>query len=316
MHTVAVLALDGVIASDVATPVDAFGQVTLADGSPGYRVIVCAPEPTVSAGCFSLSDLQPLSLLQDADTVVVAGCLDPVAEPDPRALDALRAAADRGTRLVSICVGAFVLAAAGILDGRRATTHWLAADLLAQRYPAVRVDPRPLFIDEVSVLTSAGAAAGLDLCLYLIGQDHGAVVAADAARRAVVPLQREGDQAQFIKQSPVVDSQAPFAATLIWLRDNHRRPLSLSDIARQAGVSVRTLNRRFAEQVGDTPINHLRSLRIRTAKELLEGSDLPVERIAREVGFESPTSFREAFRELVGVPPVSYRRTFRPARAV
>ncbi|MGV9677798.1 GlxA family transcriptional regulator [Nocardia sp. NPDC003482] len=313
MHKVAILATEGVIPFDLSAPLEVFSRARFADGSPGYEVTVCGPRPAVSAGRFTLADLGPLDLLADADTIVLPGSenIDP---PPEFVLDALRAAAARGARLASICVGAFTLAATGLLDGKRATTHWIGADLLAARYPRVRVDPRPLFIDEGSVLTSAGAAAGLDLCLHLVNLDYGAAAAADAARLAVVPLRREGGQAQFINHLTEVDDRQPFADTLMWLRDNYRRELTLTDIAAHAGVSTRTLNRRFTEQVGATPITYLRTLRVRKAKELLEHTGLPVERVAREVGFTSMTTFRDTFRDLAGVTPTGYRAAFRARR--
>ncbi|MFD7509930.1 GlxA family transcriptional regulator, partial [Streptomyces sp. NPDC059853] len=198
MHTVAVLALDQVIPFDLSTPLEVFARTRLPDGRPGYRVRVCAEHAEVDAGAFTLRAPSGLEGLRDADTVIVPGTADPAAPLPPAVRDALRDAAARGTRIASICSGTFPLAATGLLDGLRATTHWLAAGALAERHPAVEVDPDVLYVDNGQFLTSAGAAAGLDLCLHLIRRDYGSAVAADAARLSVMPLEREGGQAQFI----------------------------------------------------------------------------------------------------------------------
>ncbi|WP_159945048.1 MULTISPECIES: GlxA family transcriptional regulator [unclassified Nocardiopsis] len=311
MHTVAVLALDEVIPFDLGTPLEVFGRTVLADGPAAYRVRVCAPRPSVRAGVFGLNDLDGLDALAEADTVVVPGRSDLSLPVPEEAATALRAVVDRGGRVASICVGAFVLAEAGLLDGRRATTHWAVAELLAERYPRVRVDPNVLYVDTGRVLTSAGAAAGLDLCLHMVRADYGAAVAAEAARLSVVPLEREGGQAQFINRRPRVARDSPLAATLGWMEQNSREPLTLKDIAAHLGVSVRTLNRRFHDETGTTPITWLRHTRVRQARALLESTGHTAERIAREVGFTSPANFREAFKEVVGVSPAAYRRSFR-----
>jgi transcriptional regulator GlxA family with amidase domain len=208
-------------------------------------------------------------------------------------------------------VGAFTLAATGLLDGLRATTHWRAAAALARRYPRVAVDPDVLFVDNGQFLTSAGAAAGLDLCLHLIRRDYGAAVAADAARTAVMPLERAGGQAQFIAHPPPIPDGATLEPLLRWLDQNAHRELTLGQIAAQARLSVRTLNRRFREQTGTTPLQWLHRARLRRAQCLLETTSLPVERIAGQVGFGSPTAFRDHFRRLVGTSPHAYRRAFR-----
>jgi transcriptional regulator GlxA family with amidase domain len=249
--------------------------------------------------------------LAQADTIVVPGRNEPQA-PTPRAaLVALRAAADAGTRIASICVGAFTLAEAGLLDGMRATTHWVAAPLLAKLYPDVVVDPDVLYVDNGQVLTSAGAAAGLDLCLHLVRRDYGAAIAAHASRLAVTPLHRDGGQAQFILRNAPAPSVATLAPVLRWLESNAHRELTLEDIAAAARTSVRTLNRRFHEETGQSPIQWLAGVRIRHAQELLETTDHSIERIARQVGFSSPTNFRALFRRATGVAPKSYRATFR-----
>lgn len=314
MHTVAVLALDGVIPFDLSTPIEVFGRTRLPDGRPAYRVRVCAPTEDVEAGAFTLRAPWPLDTLAEADTIVVAGISDPTAPVPDEVLDALRAAAARGTRLASICSGAFVLAATGLLDGHRATTHWAAAAQLADRHPAIDVDPDVLYVDNGQLLTSAGAAAGLDLCLHMIRRDLGSAVAADAARLSVMPLERDGGQAQFIvHEQPPAPRGSVIEPLLRWMEDNARRDLTLDDLASQAGMSVRTLNRRFREQTGTSPLQWLQRARIRQAQYLLETTAHPVDRIATQVGFGSPTAFRDRFKRLVGTSPHAYRRAFQGA---
>ncbi|AVZ74614.1 AraC family transcriptional regulator [Streptomyces lunaelactis] len=311
MHTVAVLALDGVIAFDLSTPIEVFGRTRLPDGRPAYRVRVCAPAGEVDAGAFTLRAPWPLQALAEADTIVLPGVADPDVPIPPEVLDALREAAGRGTRIASICAGAFVLAATGLLDGLRATTHWVAAPLLAARFPAVEVDPDVLYVDNGQFLTSAGAAAGLDLCLHLIRRDHGSAVAADAARLSVMPLERDGGQAQFIvHEQPPAPHGSVLEPLLRWMEDNTRRELTLDEVAAQAGMSVRTLNRRFREQTGTSPLQWLHRARIRQAQYLLETTGHPVDRIASQVGFGSPTAFRDRFRRVTGTSPNAYRRAF------
>ncbi|GAA0596248.1 GlxA family transcriptional regulator [Streptomyces crystallinus] len=311
MHTVAVLALDGVIPFDLSTPIDVFRRTRLPDGRCAYRVRVCSPVEEVDAGAFTLRAPWRLDALAEADTVVVPGCADPVAPVPDEALDALRRAAARGARIASICTGAFVLAATGLLDGRRATTHWAAAALLAERHPAVDVDPAVLYVDNGRVLTSAGAAAGLDLCLHMIRRDLGSAVAADAARLSVMPLEREGGQAQFIvPEHPPAPRGSTMEPLLRWMEENAGEDLTLDDLAARAGMSARTLHRRFREQTGTSPLQWLHLARIRRAQHLLETTAHPVDRIARQVGFGSPTAFRDRFKRLTGTSPHAYRRSF------
>jgi transcriptional regulator GlxA family with amidase domain len=312
MRTVAVLALDRVVPFDLSTPIEVFTRLRLPDGGPAYRVLVCGATPTVDAGAFTFQPPHGLDALADADTVILPGCADATAPVPDEVLDALRLAAARGARLASICSGAFVLAATGLLDGLRATTHWAAAGALAARHPAIDVDPDVLYVDNGRLLTSAGAAAGLDLCLHLIRQDHGSAVAADAARLAVMPLEREGGQAQFIvHEQPPTPRGSALEPVLRWMEDNCARDLALEDIAAHAGMSTRTLNRRFREQTGTTPLQWLHRTRIRRAQQLLEATDHPVDRIAARVGFGSPTAFRDRFKRVVGTSPHAYRSAFR-----
>ena len=311
MHTVAILALDGVIAFDLATPMEVFGRSRLPDGRPAYRVAVCAPTEEVNAGTFALRAPWRLNMLAEVETIIVPGLADPTAPIADEALAALRGAAANGVRLASICVGAFILAAAGLLDGLRATTHWNATDLLARRYPALQVDPDVLFVDNGQILTSAGAAAGLDLCLYLVRKDYGAAVAADAARISVMALEREGGQAQFIIHEPPPPDGATLEPLLRWMEEHAHQELTLAQIAAHASMSTRTLSRRFREQIGTTPLRWLHRSRLRRAQALLETTDQPIERIAQRVGFGSPTTFRDRFKQVVGTSPQAYRRAFR-----
>jgi transcriptional regulator GlxA family with amidase domain len=315
-HVVAVLALDRVIGLDLTIPCHVFDSTVLPDGTYPYEVRVCGSK-SVNAMVnthaeFTVRPPFRLGDARDADTIIVPGTWEPVS-PAPRAvLDLLRHAHRRGARVASVCTGAFVLAAAGLLDGRRATTHWDDSGDLARCYPDVEVDPDVLFVDnDGAVLTSAGVAAGLDMCLHLVANDFGASVAAATARRVVVPMVRDGGQAQFIVHEIPTDAPPLLGPTLAWMEDNLAQPLTLDDIAHHATMSIRSLNRRFREHVGTTPLQWLLALRIERAKQLLETTDLPVERIADEVGFGSAVTLRHHFTRRVRVPPQRYRAAFR-----
>ncbi|MFF0226197.1 GlxA family transcriptional regulator [Streptomyces sp. NPDC004629] len=312
MHTVAVLALDQVIPFDIAVPIDTFGWARLPDGREAYRIRVCSPPGEMSAGAFTVRAPYGLEALADADTIILPGVADPTVPLPPGVAEALRAAAANGTRIASICVGAFVFAATGLLDGLRATTHWAAARHLAARHPEITVDPNVLYVDNGQFLTSAGAAAGMDMCLHMIRKDYGSAVAAHAARMCVMPLEREGGQAQFIvHELPPAPAGATLEPLLEWLEDHCDQDLTLEEVAAKAGMSTRTLNRRFREQTGTTPLQWLHRARVRRAQHLLETTAHPVERIAHQAGFGSPTAFRERFRRVVGTSPQAYRRAFR-----
>lgn len=319
MHTVAVLAMPDTIAFDLATAVEVFGRVRLADGTPGYDVRVCATAPEVTAGPLRIGADLGLEGLAGADTVVVPGRNDTALPPPGGVLGRLRTAHASGARIASICTGAFTLAAAGLLDGRRATTHWMAADEFRAAFPAVDLDADVLYVDEGQILTSAGASAGLDLCLHMVAGDHGAAVAADAARMAVAPLHRSGGQAQFILRNRAgtgrLAERTELDDVLAWIEHEAHRDLTLTDIARYASMSVRTLNRRFQAETGQTPMQWVTGVRVRHAQQLLETTSYGVERVGREVGFSSAANFREQFRRLTGVPPVNYRNTFRERAA-
>ncbi|MGC0343515.1 GlxA family transcriptional regulator [Streptomyces sp. SLBN-8D4] len=318
MHSVAILVLDDVVPFDMAAPMQVFDWTRLPDGRPAYRVRLCAESPEVRAdGGFTLRVEHGLEALTEADTIVVPGCSPVAGPPSPRVLAALREAAAAGTRIASVCVGAFVLAEAGLLDGLRATTHWVAADDLARRFPAVEVQPDVLYVDNGQILTSAGAAAALDMCLHMIRRDLGSAVAAHAARMSVMPLEREGGQAQFIVYDhPPVPRGSTLEPVLEWVEDNLAHEITLGAMAARSGMSERTFSRRFREQTGSTPLQWLLRARVRRAQYLLENTGHPVERIARQAGFGSPTAFRERFRRVVGTTPQAYRAAFHAKDAV
>ncbi|MER8007943.1 helix-turn-helix domain-containing protein [Streptomyces sp. NPDC094149] len=311
MHSVAILALDQVVPFDLAAPMQVFDWARLPDGRRPYRVRVCAESPEVLGDGLVLRVDRGLDALADADTIVVPGRA-PGAGPTPEpVLAALRRAAAAGTRVASVCAGAFVLAETGLLDGLRATTHWMAAADLARRHPEVRVEPDVLYVDNGQILTSAGAAAALDMCLHMVRRDLGSAVAADAARMCVMPLEREGGQAQFIvHEQPPVPRGSTLEPVLEWIEDNLAGDITLGAMAARSGMGERTFSRRFREQTGTTPLQWLLRARVRRAQYLLENSDRPIERIAQQAGFGSPTAFRERFRRVVGTTPQAYRAAF------
>src|SRR6266699_2585640 len=309
LHQVAVLALPGVLALDFGIPVHAFGNW---DGGP-YAVTVCTeiPGPVRVEGAPALLIEHGLDALADADTIVVPGQAHPVPPSEP-----VRAAAARGTRMVSICTGAFVLAAAGLLDGRRATTHWQQTAALAHDYPAVTVDPNVLYVDEGNVLTSAGVAAGIDLCLHIIRTDAGAMAANQRARALVAAPHRTGGQAQYIDRPALPQRTGALGELRAWALRHLDEPLTVDQMARQACLSRRTLSRRFHDETGLPPMHWLLNARIDRARELLEASDAPVEVVARLSGLGTPANLRSLFKRHTGVPPSTYRSTFhRPAHA-
>jgi transcriptional regulator GlxA family with amidase domain len=316
MMVVAILALDGVVGFEAATPGQVFGTANAVTGEPTYeiRVVAATDEITTSATFGSLRLRTPWGLdsLAEADTILIPARDDFRVPPPEPVVAALRAAAARGARIASLCVGAFTLAATGLLDGLAATTHWEHAAELARQYPRIEVRPSVLFVDHGALLTSAGVAAGLDLCLHLVRRDLGAAVAADTARRVVMPPQRDGGQAQFIVHTDPADRRAaPLQDTLAWLEANLHRPLTLADIAAHAGTSVRSLNRHFRSQVGTTPLQWLLKMRITRAQHLLETTDLAIGQVAREAGLGAATTLRHHFGRIAGVSPHAYRASFR-----
>ncbi|MFD5830987.1 GlxA family transcriptional regulator [Lentzea sp. NPDC060358] len=313
-HVVAVLALDGVVGFDLAIPCQVFGLTKLPGGDYPYQVRVCGTAPSVTAtaggvGYYRIEAPHGLDAAEDADTVVVPG-MSCTRQVPPEVVGLLRSAAARGARTVSICTGAFALAEAGLLAGRRATTHWAAAAELSRRHPDVEVDAGALHVGEGGVFTSAGVAAGLDLCLHLVRRDFGAAVAASSARAVVMAPTRDGDQAQFIP-SPPPTTGGSLAATLEWMRARAAGPLTLAGIARHANLSTRTLTRRFREQTGTTPLEWVARQRLQLARELLETTDLPVPVVADRSGHGSATALRAHFDRALRTSPQRYRQSFR-----
>jgi transcriptional regulator GlxA family with amidase domain len=312
MHTVAVLVLDQTVVFDMAIPVEVFGRVRLPDGRRPYRVQACGTQPQVPTEAFTIHTPWGLDALAAADTIIVPGRNETAGPPPADALAALRDAAAHGTRIASICGGAFTLAAAGLLDGLAATTHWTAARRFAETFPKVDVRPDVLYVDNGQMLTSAGASAGLDLCLHMVRRDLGSAIAADAARLAVTPLEREGGQAQYIvqEQHPVPRGSL-LEPTLTWVEEHLGDEITLEDMAARCGMSTRTFSRRFREHTGTTPLQWLLRTRVRRAQYLLENTDHSVERIAVQAGFGSATAFRERFKHVAGTTPRAYRAAFR-----
>ena len=315
-HRVAVVVYDGAAIFELGVACDVFGEYHLAEfPAPWYELSVCGPadpEGSVRSDA-GLRIVVPYGLgaLDDADTVIVipAEPTDPV---PPEVLAALRAAAARGCRMVSLCTGAFALAAAGILDGLTVTTHWAECAELARRYPRVRVDPGVLYVDEGQVLTSAGSAASIDLCLYLVRLDHGAEVATRLARDLVIPPHRDGGQAQFIEAPvPAFDGSSLFSGTLDWLRVNLDQQVSVAELAARSAMSPRTFARRFVAMTGTTPYQWLLRERLGLAQRLLETSDLPVDAVAARSGFGESSGLRKHFGRVLRTSPQAYRSAFR-----
>jgi len=310
MTTVALAATDGMLPFELALACEVFARDPSGLADPWYDLLVCGPAP-VRAGRFRLEPDDGLDRLARADTVIVPAVADVDADVAPGLLDAVRAAHEAGARMVSLCTGAFVLAAAGVLDGLRATTHWAHAGALAARYPGIAVDPDVLYVDNGTVLTSAGKAAAIDLCLHLIRRDHGSAVANAVARRLVVPPHRAGGQAQFVATPVPARDDHPLASVLPWAMERLDQPISVEDLARQANMSSRSLARHFRSVTGSTPLQWLSVQRIRRAQELLENSGSSIDAIAAAAGMGTATTLRRHFSRTVGVPPDTYRRTFR-----
>jgi transcriptional regulator GlxA family with amidase domain len=308
-----VVAFEDVVLGDMSTPIELFGRARDRKDNLAYDVRVCSEQPVVATPLLKLQVPHRLSALRHADTVIVPGLEHIGRAPSQPLLNALRAAAARGTRIASVCTGAWILAASGVLDGLRATTHWRVAAELARCYPQIQVEPDVLYIDNGQVLTSAGAAAAFDLCLHIVRLDLGAERAAALAKDAVMPLERAGGQAQFIVHEPPAAGSGSMSALLSWLEQNLKTNLTLPQIARKAGSSTRTLSRRFKEQVGVTPAQWIIQARVRAAQRLLESSDLSIEQLACEVGFRAPSILRAHFAALLGTSPQAYRRAFRAA---
>lgn len=311
VHRVVALVLPPQSTFELACAAEVFGVPR--PGLPaGYTFGVCTERPgavPTLAGYDMVVD-QGLSALADADTVVIPGWQRPDDPASPAVIDAVRQAHGRGARVAAICSGAFLLAQAGLLDGRRATTHWRMAAELAARFPQVQVEPDTLYIDLGDVATSAGTAAGVDLCLHLARADHGAAHAAQIARHMVMPPHREGGQLQYAAPARTAHPPESLAPILDWAVERLHEPLTVDDLAARAGVSPRTLARRFAGQLGVAPGRWLLQQRIQAARTLLEETDLPVETIAARVGLSSAANLRRRFRTLVRTTPAAYRRAF------
>ncbi|MBK3573294.1 helix-turn-helix domain-containing protein [Streptomyces sp. MBT65] len=312
VERVVVLALDGVYPFELGIPSRIFGA---ADGR--YEVLTCTVDgrPVRTNADFSVAVEHGPEILETADTVVVASMATPrIPKGLPAEIAAALARIRPDARIVSICTAAFVLAAAGLLDGRRATTHWQVVDRFRTLYPQVDLDPDVLFVQDGRILTSAGAASGVDICLHIVRTDHGSELANAVARSCVVPPFRDGGQAQYIQQ-PVPDSGATStAATRDWALTRLDESLALADLARHAGMSLRTFARRFHDEVGLSPGRWLIQQRVARARDLLEASDLSVDQIAGRVGFATGASLRQHLHAAIGVSPQAYRRTFQEAR--
>lgn len=311
VHRVAVLALDGMAPLDLAIPLQIFGTRT----ETPYQVSVCGPAGSVSSTSgFALAVTGGLDVLRAADTLIVPGSgpeFPPQSGPLPPAvLDALVAARDRGRRVVSICTGAFALAAAGLLDGLHATTHWRYTDLLEREHPAVHVDRDVLYVDEGDILTSAGMCCGIDLCLHIVRRDLGAVVANQIARSIVAAPHREGGQAQYVPAPVAVTGDTSLADTRAWALERLGQPLTVPQLARHAGMSERSFMRRFAEETGTTPLQWLVGARLALARELLETTDQSIDLVARDSGLGSAANLRLHFRRALNTTPTAYRRAF------
>ena len=313
-NTVAVIAFNGISPFHLSVPCAIFGEDRTNAGIPRFELLVCAAEDgalQTTAG-FSIETHHGLNKLSKAATIIVPSWRDPAELPPQALLDALRQASQQGARIVGLCLGSFVLAAAGLLDGRPATTHWLWADELARRYPLIRVNPDVLYVDDGEIITSAGTAAGIDCCLHVLRRQYGAKIANDVARRMVVPPHRQGGQAQYIQQ-PVrhISTIDHFAEVLDWATGNLDKPLSLDMLAERARMSRRTFTRRFRQVMGNTVGEWLLSQRLSLSQQLLETTDSSIELIAERAGFGSTASLRQHFSQAFKISPSNYRREFR-----
>jgi transcriptional regulator GlxA family with amidase domain len=314
MHVVAAVLPDRVEVFDLVIALQVFAAARLADGTQAYEIRVCGngDTPAMARGQlgFGLHPSWSSAALEDADTVLIPSGQPPY-NTEQWLIDRVRHAAERGTRIASLCTGAFALAATGLLDGQRVTTHWLACAELADRYPDIHVDPAVLFVDNGSVLTSAGSAAVMDMCLHMVRKDYGAEIAADTARYLVMPLQRDGGQAQFIPRLPHPTDRSALQPVLEWIEHNLDRPLTQTEIARASGMSVRSLQRHFQDQLGTTTQQWLLRARLDRARQLLETTELPIDQIAETSGFGTAVTLRRHFTREVGTAPRAYRNAFR-----
>ncbi|GHO96798.1 AraC family transcriptional regulator [Reticulibacter mediterranei] len=318
MHTVAILVYDHINPFELAVATEVFSLHRPELGVEWYHTFVCSPEarPVPTRAGFSISTPYTLVDMVQADTIIVPSTTPGNLAVSDQLLEALREVYGRGARLVSFCTGAFVLAAAGLLDGRRAATHWQWTSYLAQQYPRVQVDPAVLFVDDGQVLTSAGTAAAIDLALYIVRKDYGAEIASALARRMVVPPLREGGQAQYIQSSlPDLPEHASFSAVLQWMKEHLQEELPIERLAAEMNMSQRTFARQFRAMTGTTPHQWLLQQRIVQAQCLLERTDETIERIAFLSGFSSASMLRIHFQRLVQTSPQAYRQSFNLKRA-
>jgi transcriptional regulator GlxA family with amidase domain len=316
-RTVAAVANQGVLTFDLAVPCEVFGYDRSDIVRPWYRFFVVAadPPPLRTNTGFTMDTPYRIEDLERADTIVIPGWSDTETPPSPELISALQSAYERGARLVSICIGTFVLAATGLLDGRTVTTHWRHADQLQQRFPKLKVDPRVLYVEDGRLFTSAGTAAGIDLCLHLVRLDYGYEIANTVARRIVMPPHREGSQAQYIEQPVTPEALGGgVKAACDWALRHLSVDITVKQLAREAAMSPRTFARRFREVMGLTPHDWLLRQRIRLVQRYLESTDDPVELIAEKAGFGSAATLRHHFQERLEVSPLAYRRTFRASR--
>jgi transcriptional regulator GlxA family with amidase domain len=310
---VAIVVYDGFGVFELGVACDVFGNTALTDlGVPWYRLSICgAGGTTVTAdGGLRIEPPYGLERTRRVDTLIVPPT-DRIDELPAEVFDALRRAHARGCRIISLCTGAFVLAEAGLLKGRRATTHWTECDDLARRYPDVSVDPGVLYVDEGDILTSAGSAASIDLCLYVVRCDYGSDVATRLARELVVPPQRDGGQAQYIDTPlPALDDSNLFADTIAWAQEHLNEPLAVADLAARSAMSPRTFARQFLAATGTTPHQWLQRQRVHLAQRLLETSDFSIESVAAGTGFCTAGNLRKHFSRIMHTSPQAYRRTF------
>ena len=307
-HRIGILALEGFVPFDCTIPYQMLSMAVTGDSNAAYEICFIGDKDVVSSEQFSITQVLPLTAIHDTETIIIPGIIQPFSYHNATVFEALRTAYTAGIRLASICTGACILAAAGLLNGLSATTHWAIVGEFAKKYPQVAVEPDILFCDNGQILTSAGLSSGIDLCLHMVRKDLGAATAEKLATYFVVPLERDGGQRQFVKHS-TPQSASSLSALLLWLQENMHRKLTLQQICQQGNMSLRTLNRKFQEQTGVPPMTWLNRARIRRAQTLLESSAMSVEEIAAITGFGSAASFREHFRHIVGTSPTAWKKT-------
>lgn len=309
-HHLIILVLDGFIPFDVSVAYNIFSQVELKNGHNPYEISICSYQKVCTSHEWQITSNKTLSDLVYADTIIIPGLENPVKFNNQQVLQALQVAAAKGVRIASICTGAFILAASGLLDDLQATTHWNAVDDLAKKYPQIKVEPDILFADNGQFLTSAGLVSGTDLCLHMVRKDYGSTVAEKCAQLIVMPIEREGYYKQLIRRTlpEKIDLLNPI---LYWLVENLHLNHTLQSLAQKGNMSVRTLNRKFKEKIGMSPMSWIAMTRIKRAQSYLESTTLSIEHIATIIGFNSATSFREKFRKAAGMTPSNWRKRYK-----